>query len=294
MAYEIRRIEHAVAVGTTLSMSWFRGHSKAWGNLTPRIFRAEWGSDYRQFRPDVERSMLDSFQRSAPAVLTSLPPRHDYPLWLLFMQHHGTPTRLLDWSESILVALYFVVSADPSDEGEIWVLYPDALNRLNCIDGMPTLECRLIQYLAKEFAHNRPAELAKEYGFQERPKYPLAFRPPLLFPRMAVQQSAFTIHPDPALGTPITDLLKDPCHLVRYTVPAECKRRLREDLSSLGINRGTIFPDLDGLSQTIVEQHKIVLYTPPEPPTFNDGLASELRSLNRRVQAPNPAAQADG
>lgn len=297
MAYELRRIEHAVTVGTTLSMSWFRGHSKTWGTLTPRIFRPEWGSDYRQLRPDVEYTMLDSFRRSAPAVLSNLPPRHDFPLWLLFMQHHGTPTRLLDWSESILVALYFAVSADFSEDGEVWSLYPLALNQKSGFFGMPTLEAKTIQFLAREFAHNSPFELAKEYGFQDKIYSPVAFHPPLLFPRMVAQQSTFTIHPEPTSGSTIIELLTDPCELVRYVIPAQCKRQLHRDLSYLGITRGTLFPDLDGLSQTIVEQHTVVAYSPPQPPRFGENQLHETvlsPNMTGAPEAPNHGVAPDG
>lgn len=267
--YMLTSIEHAVKVGTTLSLSWFRGHSRTWGQLTPRVFRPEWAGDYLLFRPDVEFTMLHSFRRSAPAVLSTLPPWSDLPLWLLLMQHHGTPTRLLDWSESVLVALYFAVSADPSEDGELWALYPDSLNQRSGIFGKPTMDSTLVQFLAKEFAHNSPDQLAREMRLEERPRFPLAFQPPLLFPRMVAQHSAFTVHPRPEQGCSMTDLLTEPEHLVRYVIPAEAKPRLRRDLTSLGVTRGSLFPDLDGLSQVIIEEHGVVAYAPPRPPDFS-------------------------
>lgn len=54
------------------------------------------------------------------------------------MQHHGTPTRLLDWTENVLIALYFAVKDSPEVDGEIWTLYPLRLNSKYGFWGMPT------------------------------------------------------------------------------------------------------------------------------------------------------------
>ena len=184
------------------------------------------------------------------------------------MQHHGTPTRLLDWTESALVALYFTVNASPKKDGELWAMYPDILNNHTGFFGVALARHRLIQFMASEHGHKKPETLAKRLKIKALPQYPIALQPPQHFGRMVAQMSTFTIHPGPSKGKTIPELLTDPEHLVRYIVPARAKHQLMHDLVALGITRKTLFPDLDGLSESIVHAHTVVGYSPPAPPDF--------------------------
>jgi hypothetical protein len=61
--------------------------------------------------------------------LAKTPDPDDYFGWLFLAQHYGLPTRLLDWSESPLVALYFAVTEGHEDhDGCVWALWPGGLN----------------------------------------------------------------------------------------------------------------------------------------------------------------------
>ena len=129
-SYRIESIHHVLEVANTLRQSWFRGHAKVIGELVPRVFRPPYAGMFTEFfRPDIELETMERFMRDAPAVSDrALPGPEDHLEWLCLMQHHGSPTRLLDWSEKILVALYFAVSAEPTADGELWAIDPGNAN----------------------------------------------------------------------------------------------------------------------------------------------------------------------
>jgi hypothetical protein len=267
--YTLTKIEQAIEVGTTLSRSWFRGHSKPCGELTPGIFRQKYEDEfYRAFRSEAEFSVIEDFKRKAPALISKLPESEDHISWLFLMQHYGAPTRLLDWSKSVLVGLYFAVNHHHSEDGELWALYPEALNKHNGYFGLPIPRCKILKYLASEPSHNNSEKLAEQIGLKSIPLYPHAVDPPLHFPRMVTQLSAFTIHPRPKLSQTIPEIMTEETNLVRYTIPAGFKGKLLSDLAALGITKMTLFQDLDSLSYDIVQEHNVIMYSPPKPPRW--------------------------
>ena len=104
---------------------WFRGQSDySWG-LVPSVQRKDgMGKHYEQY---VSTNFMIHTMRLNP----NAPQRYDRASWLTLMQHYGLPTRLLDWSESPLVALYFALSSDKDakTDAAVWVLNPMELNK---------------------------------------------------------------------------------------------------------------------------------------------------------------------
>lgn len=106
---------------------WFRGHARSAYKLECSLSRTG--------GLDMERELMSEFQRDATALLSGADMRGGAPTewdWLFLMQHYGVPTRLLDWSESPLAALFFALDdpdiATAADDAAVWALRPQQLN----------------------------------------------------------------------------------------------------------------------------------------------------------------------
>jgi hypothetical protein len=270
--YVIDKFEQIIEIGTTLGCNWYRGHSIVVGELTPCIFRKEYSNDiYLAFNPNPEFKIATDFKRKAPSIATKLPKENNHLEWLFLMQHHGVPTRLLDWTENILAATFFAVTDNQSQDGELWTMLPWKLNESHGFYGLPLLgKSKVVKFLSHEIFHNNPAKLAEKYKLANIPKVPLALQPQLKHPRYAAQQSCFTIHPKPTEGYTIPDIITDETFLIRYIIPKELKREFETKLSYLGITNYTLFPDLEGLAKTIVRQEKSMGWGQPRPLRYRE------------------------
>jgi hypothetical protein len=112
---------------------WFRGesinstnNSKGIVSLRPKI------AAYEHYH---ENHILQSFRRQAGG-LANVPPKEDIDYWLMLAQHYRVPTRLLDWTEGALHALYFAINrAEKDDKPRVYMLNP---RKLNALAGVPT------------------------------------------------------------------------------------------------------------------------------------------------------------
>jgi hypothetical protein len=172
------------------------------------------------------------------------------------MQHHGIPTRLLDWSESVLIALYFAVIEDETEDGEMWVMQPAALNVVSC--RQPSIVTRShpgVEKLAQQAKNWEANWPSLHVTIAECPPYPISVYPPLRYRRQTNQLSAFTIHPVPNGKNGIEDMLDHPV-LIRYLIRANFKEKIRTALAFLGITQRFLFPDLGGLCRSLVDDEK--------------------------------------
>jgi hypothetical protein len=264
----INSFDDIIKIGTTLGKNWYRGHSKIYNNLIPRIFRKrEFVMDFLMEK-ETEQKNIENFKRYAPSLNIKLPPQDDTLQWLFIMQHHGFATRLLDWTESILIATFFAVIDHQNEDGEVFTIFPQELNIIHGFNGFPLPQNKILKFLANEPLHNKPKELASELGLSEVPKFPMAFLPPLSLPRMTAQLSAFTIHPTKLKSNGIENVLHENKQIARYIIPKNLKSKFETNLAYLGISYRTLFPDLEGLASAFQKEERFYAWGQPDPPLF--------------------------
>jgi hypothetical protein len=165
------------------------------------------------YSPEVEAELFDQFRREALPLLPSRP--QDEWEWLALAQHFGTPTRLLDWSESPYVALFFAVLRQDDVHGSLYVIpRPDHVP----LDTKAT-----------------PFDLDKVSFFY----------PGYVTSRLVSQRGLFTVHPDPEQPYTHPDMLQ-------IVIDSSCKRDFRCKLDTVGVHQAAIFADLDGLSRRLI------------------------------------------
>jgi FRG domain len=213
---------------------WYRGHRIASWTLLPSIARPPRSVD-------AELTVLKRFKQNAYPFLRS-PPFTEWE-WLFFLQHYGAPTRLLDWTDSPLIGLYFAVENGEDDacDGCVWALRPTRLNRIARLIPSHPLDVPLFGQ-DKELDNYLPSHVLLTPGMESNT--PAAGIAPRQFERMVAQMGSFTIiHKD---QTPLENLDGD--HLERYLIPAASKAAIRVELQHLRVTRLTVFPELTNVA----------------------------------------------
>jgi len=216
---------------------WFRGQRLAGRNLEPAIRRGYQISD--------ERNFTNRFRCRAGTRHQKLPDYDNIAGWLSLMQHHGMPTRLLDWTRSPLVALYFAVEKyiyDYERQPEmacIWVLEPHELNKIEGHgDITPSIEAHMCEKMIV------PA-FSAEGKENDKVMAVMAAENDI---RMFVQQGCFTIH---SLTKSLEKHQERACFLKKIVIPAERVRTIAIEIDVCGFRKGDIFPDLQHLADEL-------------------------------------------
>ena len=206
----------------------------------------------------LERHILENFTKYAIREEPNL----DASVWtqMIVGQHHGLPTRLLDWSHSSLVALHFATAeADPADtgrrDGVVWridtkemaALMPERYRRRLEEDGSGTFAIRSL------------AELAGTLDGYDRDMGSGSMaivEPPSIGPRIINQYAYFSVVPH---GMTDIEAFLDAYteHTVRYVIKKEIRWDLRDTLDQANMSERIIFPGLDGISKWIARHYYV-------------------------------------
>ena len=176
--------------------------------------------------------------------------------WLSLAQHHGLPTRLLDWTYSPYVALHFatVDAYTREEEGEVWIVSFPAVNR--------ELPAALAQLLQAEGSHVFTGEMlssvAATLGQLQRhatEPFALFLEPPALTERIVNQAALFSLMS--TVEARFDEWLEArPDAWRRIVLPPGLKREVRDRLDQVNISERVLMPGLDGLSRWLARYYR--------------------------------------
>jgi len=218
---------------------WFRGQRLAKWSLVPSYYR-----EFDAYIPDVENTYLTRYKLRGSRLVRSRPTKRWE--WLYLMQHYGFPTRLLDWTDSAFIALYFAVrdhlGATDEDHAAVWVLDPVWLN---------STSVNLSTVVLPDWE-----EIIPYFPFWKTkgtlPSLPVAVEPLHVTERLTAQRGHFTIHGHLPSGLNEIDDLRGTGHrCARITIQKSAVARIERQLAQFGVQETTVFPDLEGLSKEL-------------------------------------------
>ena len=237
--------EYDLASGRLRSTTVFRGaKSTQWGLLTS-LDRLG-GIDPAHTKGHLEEHILRNFIRYSRPHLMQQP----YNEWELMVtaQHHGLPTRLLDWSYSPLVAAHFAtLGGDPAMDRVIWRLDWRCLHEYFGLPPVALLVQDLDQLLRKQGVDTPWTLFDPPEGGHARMM--CMIDPPALDDRIVVQAAAFTLSTDKTRS--FDETMRDlglQHALTRFVIPAGRVNHLRDQLDLVTIDERRLFPDLDGVA----------------------------------------------
>jgi hypothetical protein len=249
--------------------------AESWTGLLDELFQGAWNADLQRFRSpfafrglplaqhdlstslarlsggridagNLELSLLRNFRKYAHAQAANGVDSIWH--WLAVGQHHGLPTRLVDWTYSPLVALHFATElpVDYDHDGVVWCV--------NFVEAHKLLPRRLRTILDEEHSDTLTVEMLSGFAslqaFDSLSRAPfVAFiEPPSLDTRILNQFALFSLMSSP--GASLDDWVREHPELCRkVVVPAELKWEIRDKLDQVNVNERTLFPGLDGLSR---------------------------------------------
>lgn len=220
---------------------WFRGHGDFTWTITPSALR------YRKEKErDKALELINTFKRFMEIKIQNPPLAHEELKWIQLAQHHGLPTRLLDWTENAAIALYFAC-LNPEKHGLVLILNPIDLNK----ERDPKRP--------RVFDVNNDQDIISPYLPPDGTRDPqngsktIAINPIWNSERIMLQRGVFTLH-----GSKYFTLTrKQAPSLVYVPILKSYKKILLEELERINVCEMSIFPEPEHLCSFLKKTAKL-------------------------------------
>ena len=203
----------------------------------------------KQQAKSIEPSILRNFKKYAATE----EPTIERSVWdqMIVGQHHGLPTRLLDWSYSPLIGLNFAMTeTDLREMGRhdcvVWRIDMAELHSML----PPKYQLKRRENKSTAFTVEMLLDVAPtlhQYDRDMGDRAMFIIEPPSIDPRIINQYSFFSVVPS-GMESIEEFLDQNTDHTVRYIIKKELRWRVRDMLDQLNINERIVYPGLDGLS----------------------------------------------
>jgi hypothetical protein len=220
---------------------WFRGHSDLTYKLAPSALRYPTVNERER-----ALGLVTEVKRFLGMKLNRPPAADDNLGWMQVAQHHGLPTRLLDWSQNAAVALFFACSENPDKDGLVSILNPTELNQ--------AVNAKFPRIMDNE----RDADLIRPYfklggRINRRGKRTIALNPTWNTERIALQHGCFTLH-----GSRNFELDHSQASSLLYVpILRDHKESLLSELERVGIGEMFIFPEPEHVCSYLRRKEKL-------------------------------------